>query len=65
MEIGFQLFLRSKGGRVDACQHRVVAVPTPIGAGHFHQLESITDFARRGHMRATAEIEPIALTVDF
>ena len=65
LEIGVELFLLGEGGAVDARQHRVVAVAAPIGARHLHQLEGVADLAGRGHVRAAAEIEPVALLVDL
>ena len=43
----------------------LVGIATPIGAGDLHQLERRADLAGRGHMRTAAEIEPLALPVDF
>ena len=45
-------------------QHFAVAVAAPIGARDLHQLEGVADLAGRGHVRAAAEIEPVALLVD-
>jgi hypothetical protein len=38
---------------------------SPIGARDLHQLEGIADLAGRGHVRAAAEVEPVALLVDL
>ena len=65
LEISVELFLLGEGGAVDAREHRIVAVAAPIGAGHLHQLEGVADLAGRGHVRAAAEIEPVALLVDL
>ena len=65
VEIGVELRLVGPGRAVDARQHRVVAVAAPIGAGHLHQLEGVADLAGRGHVRAAAEVEPVALRVDL
>ena len=65
LEIGVELFLLGEGGAVDAGEHRVVGIAAPIGAGHLHQLEGVADLAGRGHVRAAAEIEPVALLVDL
>ena len=46
-------------------QHRIVAVATPVGAGHLGQLEGGADILGRAHVRATAEVEPLALLVDL
>ena len=43
----------------------VVEVAAPIGARDLHQLEGVADLAGRGHVRAAAEIEPVALLVDL
>ena len=65
LQIGVELFLLRKRRAVDARQHRIVAVAAPIGARDLHQLERIADLAGRSHMRAAAEIEPVALEVDL
>ena len=43
----------------------LLRVAAPIGARHLHQLEGVADLARRGHVRAAAEVEPVALRVDL
>ena len=65
LEIGVEVLLGRPGRAVDAGQHRVVGIAAPIGAGHLHELEGGADLARRGHVRAAAEVEPIALRVDL
>ena len=40
-------------------------VATPIGAGDFHQLESVADLARRGHVRPAAKVGPFALAIEL
>ena len=65
LQIGVELFLLGERRAVDARQHRIVAVAAPIGARHLHQLEGVADLAGRGHVRAAAEIEPVALVVDL
>ncbi len=65
LQVGVELVLLGEGGAVDAGEHRVVRIAAPIGARHLHQLEGVADLARRGHMRAAAEIEPVALFVDL
>ena len=64
-EIGVEFVLLGESRRIDALKHRLVGIAAPIGAGDLHQLERIADLAGRGHMRAAAEIEPVALLVDF
>ena len=65
LEVGVEVFLLGERRAVDARQHRVVGVAAPIGAGHLHQLEGVADLAGRGHVRAAAEIEPVALVIDL
>jgi len=65
LEIGVELLLLGKGGAVDAAEHLAVGIPAPIGARDLHELERIADLAGRGHVRAAAEVEPVALLVDL
>ena len=65
LQIEVEVFLLRERRAVDARQHRIVAVAAPIGARDLHQLERIADLAGRGHMRAAAEIEPVALVIDL
>ena len=64
LEIGVEVFLFLEGGAVDAGQHGIARIPAPIGAGHLHQLEGVADLGGRGHVRAAAQVEPLALLVD-
>jgi hypothetical protein len=41
----------------------LLRVAAPIGSGHLHQLEGVADLADGGHMRAPAQIDPIALCI--
>ncbi len=65
VQVSVELLLLGEGGAVDAGQHRVLGIATPIGAGDLLQFEGIADLADRGHVRAAAEIEPVALAVNF
>ncbi len=65
VQVVVEIRLLGPGRAVDAREHRVVAVATPIGAGNLHQLEGRTDLAGGGHVRAAAEVEPFALIVDL
>ncbi len=65
LQIRIEVFLLGERRAVDARQHRVVAVAAPISAGHLHQLERVADLAGRRHVRPAAEIEPVALKIDF
>ncbi len=53
------------GRPVDARQHGLRAVASPVRARDLHELEGRADFARRRHVGTTAEVEPVALTVDL
>ncbi len=65
LQIGVEFLLFCERRAVDARQHRIVAVAAPIGARDLHQLEGVADLAGGRHMRAAAEIEPVALLVDL
>src|SRR2546427_9099493 len=64
LEVGVELALAGERRAVDAGEHLAVAVAAPIGARDLHQLERIADLGGRGHVRAAAEVEPVALAVD-
>src|SRR5262245_65046471 len=63
-EIGVELLLLGEGGTIDAAEHFAIGIAAPVGARDLHQLEGVADLAGRGHVRAAAEIEPVALLVD-
>ena len=65
LQIRVELFLLRERRAVDAGQHRIVGIAAPIGARHLHQLEGVADLAGRGHVRAAAEVEPVALEIDL
>ncbi len=65
MEVRVEIGLLGEGRAVDARQHRLGRIAAPIGAGHLHQLERGADLARARHVRAAAEVEPVALPVDL
>ncbi len=62
VQVGVEVFLLGPGGAVDALQLLVAVVATPVGAGHLHQLEDLQLGCRR-HVRAAAEVNEIALSV--
>ena len=62
-QVGFEGFFVFPGGAVDAGQHLVFGITTPVGAGHTHQFERF-EFAGGRYMGATAQIHPLALAVD-
>jgi hypothetical protein len=64
-EIGVEVVLCSPGGAIDARQHRVVGIAAPVGTGHLHQLEGGADLAHARHVRAAAQVQPLALPVDL
>ncbi len=65
VEVGVEVGLVGEGGGVEALQHRAVGVAAPVRAGHLHDLEGLPDLARGGHVRAAAEVLPVALLVDL
>ena len=65
LQVGLKLLLLGERGAVDAREHFAVRIAAPIGAGDLHQPEGAADLSGRGHVRAAAEIEPVALLVDF
>ena len=65
LQVGVELVLFGKCGAVDARQHLAARIAAPIGTGDLHQLEGVADPAGRGHVRPAAQIEPVALFVDF
>ena len=65
LQVRVELLLLGERRAVDAGEHRIVAVAAPIGARDLHQLEGIADLADAGHVRAAAEVEPVALMIDL
>ena len=65
LEVSVELFLLGKRSAVDAGEHRIVGVAAPIGAGYLHQLEGVANFTDARHVRAAAQVEPVALLVDL
>ena len=63
MEVGVEFLLVAPRGAVDARQHGVPMIAAPIRAGDLHQLERGADIGGRPHMRAAAQVQPIALAV--
>ena len=64
VQVGVEVFLLRPGRTVDALQHGVARIAPPVGAGELHQLERARQLAGRRQMRAAADVEPLALTVD-
>ncbi len=63
-EIGLEVVVVRPARPVDALEHLVPAVAAPVGARKLRQLEGLAELARRGQMRAAAEVEPVALPVN-
>ena len=63
-EVSFQLSVGRPDRAVDALEHFVAAVATPIGTGQLRQLEGLAKLACGRQMRTTAQVEPIALLVN-
>ena len=63
VQVGVEVFLLRPGRAVDALQLFVLGVAAPVGAGHFHQLESF-ELASGRHVRATAKVDEIAFAVE-
>ena len=47
------------------CSLAPCVIAAPIGAGELGELEGLADLAGRGHVRAAAQVEPLALLVDL
>src|SRR3712207_4294028 len=62
-EVSLELLLRRPGRAVDAGEHRVVLVASPVGPGDVLQPEG-AERARAGYVRAAAQVEEVALPVD-
>ncbi len=64
VQIGLEVVLRQEGRAIDALQHGVPAVATPIGACDGHELEAVGgDLARVLEMRTTAKVLPIPVPI--
>ena len=61
-QIVLKLVFGRPSGTVDALQHLVAVVATPVGTGHLHQLE-VLELAGAGHVRAAAQILESAFAV--
>src|SRR5258706_9802298 len=61
-EIGLELLLARPRGAVDALQHRVALIATPVGAGETGELEGL-DAAGGRHMRSAAQIDEFTLAI--
>src|SRR5215204_6629024 len=62
-QVGLELLLCRPGGPVDAGEHRLVLITAPVGPGDVLKLEG-PEPSRARHVRATAEVEELALAVN-
>ena len=62
-EVRVEILLREEGGTVDALELGILLVAEPVGAGQVGDLDSL-DAAGRGHMRATAKVNELAIAVE-
>ena len=63
VQVVIELLLVGPGRAVDPLQHLVARVAAPVGAGHLRQLERL-ELAGGGHVRAAAQVDPVALPVE-
>ena len=63
VQVLIQLLLVGPGGAVDALEHLVARIAAPVGAGHLRELEGL-ELAGGGHVRAAAQVDPVALAVE-
>src|SRR5262245_18058229 len=64
-EVGGELRLARPSGTVDALQPWPLGVAAPVGTGKVGNFEGLADLSGGGHVRAAAEIEPLALFVNL
>jgi hypothetical protein len=63
IQVGLEILVVEPGRAVNAGEHGVVRITTPIGAGHLHQLER-AKLAGIGHVGASAQVGEFALGVE-
>ncbi len=61
LEVSLEVALREEGGAVDAGQHGLVGVTTPVGAGGREQLEGLD---RRGGLQVRAAAQVLEAVLD-
>ncbi len=62
LQVRVQGFFVSPGGTIDALQHFIVAVATPVSACGFHQLEVMAE-AHVRHVRSTAHVDVFLVVI--
>ncbi len=65
LQIGVEFLPFGESRGVDARKHRALGIAAPVGAGDLHQFERVADLAGRSHVRAAAEVRPLALRVEL
>src|SRR4029077_16568283 len=63
VQVFVELLLVGPGRSVDPLQHGIARIPAPVGPGDLGQFERFK-LARRGHVRAAAQIDPISLSIE-
>jgi len=65
LEVRGQLFLAGESGAVDAGEHGVLLVATPVSAGQTRELEgAAAELVGAGQVRSAAQVDELALAVD-
>ena len=62
VQVGVLVLLLRPGRAVDPLQHLVARIAPPVRSGELHQLEDL-EFAGRRHVRAAAQVDERAFTV--
>ena len=65
LEMECEILLIGEGDAVDALQLRALGIAAPVAARRARDLERAANGTGGCHVRAAAEVEPIALAVDF
>src|ERR1700730_15801286 len=63
VQVLVELLLVRPGGAVNALQHLVARIATPVSPRDLGELERL-ELARGGHMRPAAQVDPVALPVE-
>src|SRR6185312_7357571 len=63
MEIRILIFLFGPGGPINALQHLVFRIATPIRSGQFRQLKHL-QAARAWHVRSAAQVDEVTLPIE-
>src|SRR5262245_70181 len=61
-KMGIEFRFGRERGAIDPLEHRVALIAAPVGASRVEQFDG-SDMARRGQVRATAEIDKIPLRI--